>query len=196
MFEHSIRDAREAVTTALADLRADASRTTGQGLIDHLTYLNTLRRQIEHDTLHTIARLNTEGEFERRAARPAAAIADLLRAAPAHARRLVRTATAVFTTSLTGEALEPKLPATATALAGYEIDQAHAEVIDRALNTSAAHRIGVERWTGVEAQLADWARTYPPDQLAHLAHALIDRLDADGPQPGEEIGRASCRERV
>jgi 5-methylcytosine-specific restriction protein A len=141
---------------------------------------------VQYESLRTIARLINEGEFEKRAVRPAPAVADLLRTTAAEARRLVATATAVFPTSLTGEPLEPKLPATATALGRCEIDQAHAEVIDRAVSTGAARRIGPERCSGVEAQLADWARLYPPDQLAQLARELIERLDQDGPAPADE----------
>jgi 5-methylcytosine-specific restriction protein A len=185
MFERSIGETREAVTIALADLRAQSSGIDGQDLIDHLTFLKTLIRQVQHDSLRAIARLTGEGEFEKRAVRPAAAIADLLRTTPSEARRLVATATAVFPVSLTGEPLEPTLPATATALGGYEIDTAHAEVIDRALATSAAQRIGPEHRAGVEAQLADWARIYRPDELAALARQLIDSLDQDGPPPDD-----------
>nr|MBA2322579.1 DUF222 domain-containing protein [Pseudonocardiales bacterium] len=102
------------------------------------------------------------------------------------ARRLVATATAVFPTSLSGRPLEPKLAATAMALGGYEIDQAHAEVIERVLSSDAARRIGPEYWAGAEAQLADWARVYRPDELAHLARQLIDTLDQDGSPPEDE----------
>jgi hypothetical protein len=182
MFERSIGETRDAVTTALADLRAQSSGIDGQDLIDHLTFLKTVIRQAQHDSLRAIARLTGEGEFEKRAVRPAA---DLLRTTPSEARRQVSTATAVFPVSLTGEPLEPKLPATATALGGYEIDTAHADVIDRALASSAAQRIGPERRTGVEAQLADWARGYRPDELAALARQLIDTLDQDGPPPDD-----------
>jgi 5-methylcytosine-specific restriction protein A len=185
MFERPISDFREATTTALAELRAESGGLTGQDLIDELKFLKSLERQVQYESLRTIARLVNEGEFEKRAVRPAAAVADLLRTTAAEARRLVATATAVLPASLLGEQVEPKLPATATALGGYEIDQAHAAVIDRALSTSAAERIGPERWTGVEVQLADWARIYPPDQLAHLARQLIDNLDQDGPAPDD-----------
>jgi 5-methylcytosine-specific restriction protein A len=92
----------------------------------------------------------------------------------------------VFPTSLHGEALEPRLPATATALGGWEIGRAHGEVIERALSTDAAGRLTPEEWSGVEVQLADWARLYRPDQLAHLAADLIERLDQDGPTPHDE----------
>lgn len=185
MFERPIVDTRDAVVTALAQLRAESERLSGQDLIDQLTFLKTLHRRVQFESLRTIARLTNEGEFEKLAVRPAPAVADLLRTTATEARRLVSTATAVLPTSLTGQPVEPKLPATATALGSYEIDQAHAEVIDRALSTSAAQRIGSARWTGVEVQLADWARLYPPDQLAQLARQLIDGLDQDGPAPDE-----------
>jgi len=45
---------------------------------------------------------------------------------------MVAVAASVFPTSLAGVPLEPRLPATATVLGGWEIDRAHAEVIERA----------------------------------------------------------------
>ncbi len=162
------------------------SHLGGQELIDQLVFLKTVVRQVQHDSLAVIARLTDEGEFEARAVRPAAAVADLLRISPAEARRAVSTARAVFPTGLGGEPLEPKLPATATALAGYEIDAAHADVIDRAMSSSAARRIGLERCIGVEAQLAGWARDYRPDELAVLAARLIEGLDQDGARPDDD----------
>jgi 5-methylcytosine-specific restriction protein A len=179
-------DSRSAVTAALAELRASTAGLSGQELIDQLVFLQSALRQVRHDSLHVVARLTNEGEFEARAVRPAAGVADLLRIAPAEARRMVSTARAVFPTGLGGEPLEPKLPATATALAGYEIDTEHALVIDRALSSSAARRIGLERCIGVEAQLAGWAREYRPDELAILANRLLDGLDQDGPRPEDD----------
>jgi hypothetical protein len=82
-----------------------------------------------------------DGEFTDRGIRTAAAVADLLRCTSVEARRLVAAAASVFPTSLTGEPLEPRLPATATALGGWEIDRAHAEVIERALSSDAAGRL-------------------------------------------------------
>ena len=99
---------------------------------------------------------------------------------------MVAVAESVFPTSLHGQKLEPVLPATATALGGWEIDQAHAEVIERALRTDAARRLDPDTWAEVEVQLADWARLYRPDELARLARILIDALDQDGPDPDDE----------
>src|SRR5713101_7782189 len=158
MSEGSIATAREAVDTALAVLRAESGLVSGQELIDQLMFLKMATRQCEHDALHTIARLDREGEFAERGVRPAPAVADLLRCRESESRRLVAVAGSVFPTSLHGEPLEPRLPATAMALGGWEIDQAHAEVIERVLGSDAAGRLDPETWAGAETQLADWAR--------------------------------------
>jgi 5-methylcytosine-specific restriction protein A len=99
---------------------------------------------------------------------------------------MVAVARAVFPTSLGGVALEPRLPATAMALAGWEIDQAHAEVIEHALRKGAAERISPEHWSSLEEQLAGLARHYRPDELAGLAAQMLERLDQDGPPPNED----------
>jgi 5-methylcytosine-specific restriction protein A len=183
MSESSIATARQAVLSALDALDAVSGSIGGQDLIDQLPFLNLVKRRAEHTTLHTVARLDGEGEFADRGVRPAPAVADLLRCTLAESRRIVALAASVFPTSLHGEALQPRLPATATALGGWEIGQAHGEVIERALSTHAAGRLAPEVWAGVEMQLADWARLYRPDQLVRLATDVIEKLDQDGPAP-------------
>ncbi|MGQ0480026.1 MAG: hypothetical protein ACT4O0_03205, partial [Pseudonocardia sp.] len=79
MFERPIVDSRDAVVAALAQLRAESERLSGQDLIDQLTFLKTLHRRVQFESLRTIARLTNEGEFEKLAVRPAPAVADLLR---------------------------------------------------------------------------------------------------------------------
>jgi 5-methylcytosine-specific restriction protein A len=147
--------------------------------------LKSAARQVEHDMLHTIAQLDADGVFPERGMRTSTAVADLLRCTSAEARRLVATAGSVFPTSLAGEPLEPRLPATATALGGWEIDRTHAEVIERLLSSDAAQRLDPETWAGVEAQLADAARQYRPNELAHHGATLIELLDQDGPPPDD-----------
>src|SRR5882672_701525 len=143
MSESSMATARLAVDAALAVLRAESGSVTGQELIDQLKFLKMVIRQCEHDALHTIARLDREGEFAERGVRAAPAVADLLRCRESESRRLVAVAGSVFPTSLHGEPLEPRLPATAMALGGWEIDQAHAEVI-----RSEERRVGKECRSG------------------------------------------------
>ncbi|MDQ2708819.1 MAG: 13E12 repeat family protein [Actinomycetota bacterium] len=84
----------------------------------------------------------------------------------------------MFPTSLAGEPLEPRLPTTA-ALSGYQIDTAHADVIERALSSDAARRIGPDYWGGAEAQLADWAHLYRPDDEPQI-NELHMRSDPNG----------------
>jgi len=171
------------VNAALAQFRVATSSASEQDLIDKLLFLKSVVRQAEYEALHTIAQLDSDGVFVERGMRTAPAVADLLRCTRVEARRLVATAASVFPTSLAGEALEPRLPATATALGGWEIDRAHAEVIERLLSSDAARRLDPETWSGVETLLADAARQYRPDELAHVGADLIQHLDQDGPPP-------------
>ncbi|HWN36297.1 MAG TPA: DUF222 domain-containing protein, partial [Pseudonocardia sp.] len=134
MSESSIASGDQAVFAALAQSRVASGSASGQELIDRLTFLKSVIRQAEHDMLHTVAQLDGRGEFTDRGIRTASAVADLLRCTSTESRRMVAVAASVFPTSLTGEPLEPRLPATATALDGWEIDRAHAEVIERALS--------------------------------------------------------------
>ncbi|HEX4361631.1 MAG TPA: DUF222 domain-containing protein, partial [Pseudonocardia sp.] len=183
MSESWIGTERQAMNVALAQFRVATSSASDQDLIDKLLFLKSVVRQAEHDVLQTIAQLDSDGVFLERGMRTAPAVADLLRCAPLEARRLVATAASVFPTSLAGEPLEPRLPATATALGGWEIDRAHAEVIERLLSSDAARRLEPETWSGVEVVLADAARRYRPDELAHVGADLIGHLDQDGPPP-------------
>jgi 5-methylcytosine-specific restriction protein A len=185
MSECSIAYAEQAVFAALAQSRVVSSSASGQELIDRLKFLKSVARQAEHDMLYTVAQLDGRGEFTDRGVRTPAAVADLLRCTSVEARRLVAAATSVFPTSLSGELLEPRLPATATALGGWEIDRAHAEVIQRALDSDAAGRLEPAVWSEVETMLADLARLHRPDELAKLAAALIEQLDQDGPPPDD-----------
>jgi Domain of unknown function (DUF222)/HNH endonuclease len=131
MSESWIATEHRAANAALAQFRVATGSASDQDLIDHLLFLKSLSRQIEHDALRTIAQLDSDGVFVERGMRTAPAVADLLRCTPLEARRLVATAASVFPTSLAGEALAARLPATATAtaLGGWEIDRAHADLI-------------------------------------------------------------------
>ena len=174
------------MNAVLAQFRVATRSASDQDLIDKLVFLKSVVRQFEYDVLQTVTQLDSDGVFVERGMRTAPAVADLLRCTPLEARRLVATAASVFPTSLTGEALQPRLPGTAIALGGWEIDRAHAEVIERLLSSDAAGRLDQETWTGVEALLADAARLYRPDELAHVGADLIEHLDQDGPPPDDE----------
>src|SRR5882724_7510400 len=186
MPESPLPSSRESVDAGLAVMRVGVRSASRQARVDQLSYLKTLARKVEHDTVALVAQMDDAGDFAEYGVRPAPAIADMLRIRESEARRMVAVARAVFPTTLAGLPLEPRLPATAMALAGWEIDQAHAEVIDQALRKDAAERISPEQWTALEEQLAELARHYRPDELAKLAAQLLDRLDQDGPPPDED----------
>jgi len=186
MSESSIATARQALLEAWAALDVVSGSVSGQDAIDQLLFLRSMSRRADYGSLRIIAQLDSDGEFAERGVRPAAGVADLLRCTRVEARRMVAVAASVFPTSLAGVALEPRLPATATVLGGWEIDRAHAEVIERALSSDAAGRLDPEVWTSVEATLADYARLHRPDELAKFAAKLIECLDQDGPPPEDE----------
>jgi len=127
---------------------------SGQDAIDQLLFLRSMNRRADYGSLRIIAQLDSDGEFAERGVRRRRAGGGSVALHPVEARRMVAVAASVFPTSLAGVPLEPRLPATATVLGGWEIDRAHAEVIERALSTDAAGRLAPKVWTSVEATLA------------------------------------------
>jgi hypothetical protein len=61
----------------------------------------------------------------------------------------------------------------------------HVEVIARLLDGPAARRLGPEVWAGAEAALAEKATEYTPTELQSWGAELIEKLDADGPEPDD-----------
>jgi Domain of unknown function (DUF222) len=167
MSESSIVAARRVVIDSMAALRALELAGDVDTRIDGVRSYWVLRRQCEYDLLGLVAGLDRDGEFLERGMHSANAVADLLGLSGRDGRRMVAVASGVFPTrSLVGEVLEPKLSATAMALGAFEIDLAHAEVIESVLASDAARRINVEQWVAAEVLFADWARQYSPEQLA------------------------------
>jgi hypothetical protein len=171
MLEGSIVVARRVVVDSMAALRALEGSGGADCRIEGLKSYWVLRRQCEYDLLVLVAGLDRDGEFLERGMRSRDAVSDLLGVSQRDGgRRLVAVASGVFPTrSLVGEVLEPRLPATAMALGAFEIDLAHAEVIEQVLASDAARRLTVERWVAAEVLFADWARLYSPEVLARKA---------------------------
>jgi 5-methylcytosine-specific restriction protein A len=188
MSESELCAANRNLVAALDRLRVVEQSASNGELLEQLTFRRRLHRKLDHGDVRIIADLQASGGFTERGVHPAPAVADLLGCGRGRSRRLVGLAERLFpTTSLTGEPLPPVLPATATAWGGFEIDQAHAEVIDRALSTSAAERLDPGRRARLEVQLADLARTYPAHVLAGLGRELLEALDQDGAEPDREL---------
>jgi 5-methylcytosine-specific restriction protein A len=188
MSESELYAASRELEAALARLRAAERSASNDDLLEQLKVNRRLRRQLDHSDVRIIASVKASGGFTERGVHPAPAVADLLGCGRGRSRRLVGLAERLFpTTSLAGEPLPPALPATATAWGGFEIDQAHAEVIDRTLSTSAAERLDPDRRARLEVQLADLARTYPAHVLSGLGRELLEALDQDGAEPDRDL---------
>ncbi|MGH3933648.1 MAG: DUF222 domain-containing protein [Pseudonocardiaceae bacterium] len=85
---------------------------------------------------------------------------------------------------LGGAPVEPRLPATAVAVAEHAVGAADVAVIRSVLARVPPH-IGQGRRAEVEAELARQARRLDAGQLAVLGTRILAYLDQDGPRPTE-----------
>ncbi len=86
------------------------------------------------------------------------------------------------TRGLGGAVVEPRLPATAAAVAEHAIGAADVRVIRSVLARIPPH-LGAETRAEVEAELASHARTLDAGQLAVLGTRILAYLDQDDPRP-------------
>jgi hypothetical protein len=86
--------------------------------------------------------------------------------------------------SLTGEALEPMLLATAEAFAAGEIGSEHAAAVAEVVEAIPAPE-RAEHATQVESTLLEHARTSDPRTVRQLGQRILAHLDPDGPSPEE-----------
>ncbi len=94
--------------------------------------------------------------------------------------------------SLTGEALEPVLPATAEAFAAGEIGPEHAAAIAEVVEAiPVTHR--AEHATAVETTLLEHARVSDPRTVRLLGQRILAHLDPDGPSPQERESQQAHR---
>jgi hypothetical protein len=168
-----------------AGLLRDAAdpRAPQEDRIAALSVCESLTRQMEQIRIELVAGLVRDGAFAARGYRsPAQALADLLGCDTTIARRRVRVAEDVCPrTTLDGQLLPPRFPATAAEFTAGRIGLRQVERIADALRSAAAHRLAPELWGAAEAKLADQASAYRPSELAVFAHDLITVLDQDGP---------------
>jgi 5-methylcytosine-specific restriction protein A len=81
--------------------------------------------------------------------------------------------------------LPRRLSATASVFEPGRARLRYVEVIARLLDGPAARRLGPEVWAGAEAALAEKATEYTPTELLSWGAELIEKLDADGPEPDD-----------
>ncbi|ORW97729.1 hypothetical protein AWB92_03505, partial [Mycobacterium sp. IEC1808] len=108
------------------------------------------------------------------------ALADRLRITKAEASRRIDEAEDLGERrALTGEALAPQLSATAAAVRDGRIGDTHVKVI-RSFFAHLPAEIDPATREAAEADLADKARDYRPDELAKYAKRIMDWLHPDG----------------
>jgi hypothetical protein len=98
------------------------------------------------------------------------------------ARARTAAADVLPTRGLNGAPVEPRLPATAAAVAEHAIGAADVKVI-RSILTRIPPHLGDQTRTDVEAELAHHARTLDAGQLTLLGKRILGYLDQDGPRP-------------
>ena len=94
--------------------------------------------------------------------------------------------------SLTGEELEPRLPAVATAQRHGHLGTAHITVI-RSFFAYLPDHIDPGTLTQAERHLTDLATQHRPDELAKLAQRLADHLHPDGNHPDKDTEQRAKR---
>jgi hypothetical protein len=179
---------RRELDAVLAKLRAAESSASGQVLADSLKHRHIVHRQLAHDDVRLVGLLVSEGFFASKKTYPVPGVMELTGCRKSEAGHKVRLSAKLFSSAtLSGQPVEPALPATAVAFAQWAIDQAHAVIIRSLLASAAAGRLSAGVWDAVEVKLAQWARLYRPEELATMGRQLIDDLDQDGPEPDYEL---------
>ncbi|HZZ50131.1 MAG TPA: DUF222 domain-containing protein, partial [Pseudonocardia sp.] len=188
MSESEISRAYRELDAVLARVRSAESSASGQELADAVKRRRLVHRQLEHDSVRIVGRLDREGFFTSRGTHPAPGVVSLTGCRPFEATRLVRLASALLPEiALDGQPLPPVLPATAAAFDSWAIDAAHAVVIRELLASGPARRLAPSVWAAVEVQLAEWARVHRPDELSDMGRRLLDGLDQDGAEPDHSL---------
>ena len=128
------------------------------------------------------------------------ALADRLRITPGAASRRLKEAEALGPrATLTGETLEPQLPATATGQKAGEVGPGHVSVI-RSFLRHLPTWVAAEVRQRAEADLAALAASLRPDELEVAGRAIADAINPDGVfddgyrarKRGVTVGRQGC----
>ncbi|HEX7322248.1 MAG TPA: HNH endonuclease signature motif containing protein [Mycobacterium sp.] len=181
-------DQREDITAAFDVLGAgldqvldlDFEALTTPERLALLERVERVRRRlpaVEHPLINGLAEQATPAELGNSLPR---ALADRLRITRGQARRRVDEAAELGPRrALTGEPLQPVLPATAAAQRAGELGGAQVQVIRDFVDHLPDH-VDLETREIAEAQLADLGSQYRPDELTKLATKLYDYLNPDG----------------
>ena len=104
---------------------------------------------------------------------------DVLRVTQGEAKRLVRRVEVVCpTTGLTGQPIEPQLPAARAAMTEGAVSGEHVTRIVKIIDL-----VPDEHEAQVDADLTDSARQFTPTGVERIGRRIVDALDPDGPEP-------------
>ena len=176
----SITDAFDALDAAVATVVAlDWDGTPLTELLEALDRLETARRRATACAYDAAAAVDRRGE-QVLGAQSRRVIADVARVSLAEAKRRIRLSGRLAPrTTLTGQPIDPELPATAKAWHTGTLGSEHLRVIEKFIGDLPDHVAPADS-VKAEAFLAEQATLLRPDQLEKLASQLALRLNPDG----------------
>lgn len=155
-----------------------------------LEKLEGVTRKLQTPSHQLINQLAEQADSAELGGKLSWALADRLHITPGEAsRRVAEAAELGPRRALSGEPLEPVLPATAAAQRDGAIGSDHVAVIRRLFH-QLPESVDVETREHAEKHLASEAAHYRPDQLAKLARHLMDCLNPDGNYTDADRARA------
>ena len=162
--------------------------TTPEGL-RALERLERVARRLRSPQHALINQLGAQAGEEELGSKLRSALADRLRITKAEAgRRIDEAADLGERRALTGESLAPQLTATAAAQREGLVGDGHVKVI-RSFFAHVPAEVDSSTRETAEADLADKATGYRPDELAKYAQRIMDWLNPDGEFSDEERAR-------
>ncbi|MEB3067680.1 HNH endonuclease signature motif containing protein [[Mycobacterium] vasticus] len=185
-------DALTAALDRVSELNFDV--LTSREALAMLERCEKLRRRlpaVEHPLVNQIATADP-GEI---GGKPAWVLADTLRITRGEARRRITDAEQLGPRrTLTGEPLEPVLPAVAAAQRDGKLGAGHIAVIRSFFDYLP---VGIDAGTRAQAEkhLTELAGRCRPDELAKLAQRLADHLHPDGDEPDERAEQQRAKRR-
>ncbi|HEV2886978.1 MAG TPA: DUF222 domain-containing protein [Jatrophihabitans sp.] len=180
--------AAAALSAVVAELiAAPLSPLTEPELLDTIRMVEQARRQLEYLDHVLVSEIEARNVPARHVLRGTSYfLAGLLTLSPAESSRRVRQARELGPrVTLTGDRLEPLLPATAAARADGAITAQHADVIARAVG-KVRHHLAADHLADVEHFLVEQAQLFDAKLLAGIARQLIDTVFPDGALADEE----------
>jgi hypothetical protein len=182
-----VREPVQAMSDCLDNLRDTLSGLDDKGITRALREIEALSRRTHAVMLDLVAEIDSRSIAGRAGfGTTQRMVAGMLHLSAAEARARVEHATMVGRRhTLTGEALSPRLPATAAALAAGEIGPGQLRVITETIGALSASVPQPAR-DRADADLAGYARDFDPRRLRIIAHRMLACLDPDGPPPHDE----------